>query len=91
MAVNRRLELSGREYTYLKSADFLPLELAQIISASSPSGDDRHVICLSQDEVELFRDEFTNRLAKVGFDRHYEPTSEGRILEALVDRFYGQG
>ena len=88
MIENRRIELSGREIMYLKSTSFLPPELAQIIHTSLPLHGDKHVVTLSQDVAERFRDEFTNRLAKVGFDPDYEPTSEGKMLEGLIDRFY---
>lgn len=90
MADNRRIELSGREIIYLKNTGFLPAELAQIIQASLTSGGGKHVVILSRDVAEQFREEFTHQLAKVGFDPDYKPTGEGKVLEGLIDRFYGE-
>jgi hypothetical protein len=88
MVESGRIELSAGEVMYLKSTSFLPAELAQIIHASLPLDGDKHVVTLSQDVAERFRDEFTNRLAKVGFDADYKPTTEGKLLESLIGRFY---
>lgn len=37
--------------------------------------------------AEEFRNIFTERLAKIGFDENYELTTEGRMLEDLIDKF----
>jgi hypothetical protein len=81
------VHLAGREATYLRNAGFLPNELARIVNAAKDSGDGI-VIALSPEISERFREVFTEHLAKVGFDDAYEPTSEGKVLEALIDRFY---
>jgi hypothetical protein len=91
MVENRRIKLSRREIMYLKSTSFLPPELAQIIHASLPLDGDKHAVNLSHDAAERFRNEFTIRLAKVGFDAGYELTSEGKLLEDLIDRFVQDG
>ena len=73
---------------YLRNARFLPDELVRIVNAANDGEDNRVVISLSQEVSEQFREAFTERLAKVGFDEAYEPTSEGKVLEALIDRFH---
>jgi hypothetical protein len=82
------VRLAGREAMYLRNAAFLPDELARIVKAAKDSEDNGIVISLSPEISERFREVFTEHLAAVGFDGDYEPTSEGNILEALIDRFY---
>jgi hypothetical protein len=82
------VRLSGREAMYLRNATFLPDELARLVNAAKDGEDNGIVISLSPEMSERFREAFTEHLAKVGFDDGYEPTSEGKILEALIDRFY---
>jgi hypothetical protein len=79
--------LSGREYTYLKNTSFLPSELARLIHGASSADGQRWSVDVSRETAEEFRSVFTLRLATVGFDEHYEPTSEGKLLEQLIDRF----
>ena len=73
---------------YLKNTAFLPDELARIINAGDAGDNGGILLSLSRDTSEQFRSIFTERLAKVGFDGGYEPTSEGNVLETLIDRFY---
>jgi len=82
------VRLAGREAMYLRNAAFLPDELARIVKAAKDGEDNEVVISLSPEISERFREVFTEHLAKVGFDDAYEPTSEGKVLEALIDRFY---
>ena len=46
---------------------------------------------LTVDEIDLLRDECGERLQQVGFDEHYVPTSEGRVLETLIDKLFIDG
>lgn len=82
------VHLSGREAMYLRNAAFLPDELSRIVNAAKDTEDYGIIISLSGEMCERFREVFTEHLAKVGFDDVYEPTSEGKILETLIDRFY---
>jgi len=82
------VRLAGREAMYLRNATFLPDELARIVNAAKDGEGNGVVISLSQEMSERFREVFTEHLAKVGFDEAYEPTSEGKVLEALIDRFH---
>jgi hypothetical protein len=81
------IHLSTRELMYLKNVDFLPESLARIVEAVRHGGGDKHVLTIQRDTAERFRTAFTNRLATAGFDADYEPTSEGKMLEDLIDRF----
>ena len=82
------VRLSGREAMYLRNATFLPYDLSRIVGAAENSENNGIVILLPRDASERFREIFTERLAKVGFDDDYKPTSEGKVLEALIDHFY---
>ncbi len=73
---------------YLRNAAFLPDELARIVRDAKDGEGSGMSIPLSSETSERFREVLTDHLAKVGFDDAYEPTNEGKVLEALIDRFY---
>jgi hypothetical protein len=88
MTAERKIvQLSARELLYLKNTNFLPPALAQIVGTARPVGGDRYLVDVAPEVAEEFRSTFTNRLANVGFDAAYEPTSEGKMLEELIDAF----
>lgn len=82
------IRLSARELMYLKNVGYLPASLLRLIEAARPISDDNHALSIPQNIAEQFRSAFTDRLARAGFNADYEPTSEGRMLEDLIDRFY---
>jgi hypothetical protein len=84
---DRTVRLSKVALTYLANTKFLSAELDRIVSAAAEAADGDCVLKLDLDTAERFRDEFTSRLARVGFDADYEPTREGKLLEELIDRF----
>jgi hypothetical protein len=73
---------------YLKNMAFLPDDLARTVNSAAATDEKGKTISLSREASEQFRAVFTEHLAKVGFNEKYEPTSEGKVLEALIDRFY---
>ena len=82
------VKLSKQETMYLKTAQFLPSSLAEVLRNALPADGRSGTLSLSRQHAEAFRDAFTERLASVGFDQHYEPTEEGRMLEQLIDSFF---
>lgn len=76
--------------TYLTTARFLPDDLQVMVDSAMESGSADPVLELDAKTAERFRDEFTTRLARVGFGSDYEPTHEGKLLEELIDRFAEQ-
>ena len=84
----RLVELSSKELAYLKSSGFLPEALRRILEKGKVQEGGRCLFSLSIQEAEEFRSIFTDRLAKVGFDEDYQITSEGQMLEDLIDRFF---
>lgn len=43
---------------------------------------------ITEDQADELRDCCTDKLDELGFDENYEPTEDGRKLEALVDKLY---
>lgn len=83
----RTIKLSKLDVTYLVNAGFLAADLTGIVSEAKAGADDARLLVIDRAIAERFRDEFTTRLAKVGFGADYEPTREGKLLEDLIDRF----
>ncbi len=83
----RTITLSKVEAVYLANTRFLPEDLAQMVATAEAVVAEARLLKLDRATAERFRDEFTTRLAKVGFGPGYEPTREGKLLEDLIDRF----
>ncbi len=83
---NISLNLTKAEIEYLCSAGFLTSQQIDVLRQIKCS--DNSSISLAIDVAEEFRDKFTEQLAKAGFDEKHEVTTEGKILEDLIDRFY---
>lgn len=43
---------------------------------------------ISEEKADEFRDLCTEQLQLIGFDEKYELTSEWKLLEALIDKFF---
>lgn len=74
---------------YLTNTTFLDGHLQRILNSGEDAGNGTYELRVSREVSERFREAFTERLAKVGFDRVYNLTNEGRMLEELIDRFHG--
>jgi hypothetical protein len=48
----------------------------------------RPVLRMSRGDAERFRQRLTEELARVGFDKDYALTPQGRLLEGLIDKFF---
>lgn len=57
-------------------------------TAEVVSSETLYRVRLTMDMAEELRTCLTDRLAVVGFEENYELTSEGQLLEDLIDRFY---
>jgi len=73
---------------YLRNTGFLAAPLARIFENAQGIDNEKYAVSISSKIAEQLRSAFTDRLAKVGFDANYELTSEGRMLEELIDRFH---
>jgi len=85
----KTVKISPRGLVYLRNTKFLPQDLERIVATAETVAGVAPVLVLDRDTAERFREEFTVRLARVGFDQHYEPTAEGTLLEELIDQFAG--
>lgn len=85
----RVMRIAAAEGAFLRSAEFLPQDLRQTLidqlSRESRSGVARLV--LEEEDAERLRDVLTEQLGRVGFDRDYALTSQGDMLERLIDGF----
>jgi hypothetical protein len=82
-----RVCLSVSQQHYLAHADYLPPSIFPLVARTPPSPG-RLQLVIARDLAEQVRDALTTRLAKAGFDEDYEPNSEGRLLEDLIDAFF---
>ncbi len=83
----KKIKLSRSEYNYLISSDSLPFDCQPLLQSTYRTNSD-YQLELSEDKVEDFRDLFGDRLQMFGFDKNYELTKEGELLEGLIDNFY---
>jgi hypothetical protein len=91
-STQKQVRLSSKELDYLKNASFLPTALVRILSTARVQGKDAFLLSVSREVAEEFRSAFMHRVAVAGLGPDYEPNSEGRMLEELIDRFYfGEG
>lgn len=81
------ITLTEQEKRYLMEAAFLPTQLSDIVIAHLQNSR-RTAIGLTSAQAEEFRAAFTERLAQGGFDGQYSLTSEGVLLERLIDKFF---
>ncbi|MEO1691636.1 MAG: hypothetical protein AAFR63_08940 [Cyanobacteria bacterium J06631_6] len=80
--------LTEEEFDYICYPDFLPSILLNKISNSCFEVNNDYKIKVSEEESEEIRDLCGEQLQIKGFDRNYEPTKEGVILEKLIDKFF---
>jgi len=83
----KKIELNKVEHEYLISSSFLPLDLKKMLNTNQRAGDS-HIVMITEEQADEFRDLFGEQLQLIGFDEHYNPTREGKILESLIDKFF---
>lgn len=82
------IRLARQEIEYMTSARFLSQRQLGIVRSVEWLSSSSAMLRLPRSSAEEFRESFTEHLARVGFDENYGVTSEGQLLEALIDRFY---
>ena len=82
-----RISLTTEEREVLISDVRLPAQIAGLICASRPMGD-RWILQIGTDDADEIRDHCGDALQERGFDERYEPTSVGKVLETLIDKFF---
>ena len=81
------IRLSQQEQQMLASTVQMPESLRAVVRSALPVGESWQLE-LAAPVAEQIRDCCADTLLQFGFDEHYEPTKEGHILEALIDRFF---
>ncbi len=85
----RTVVITRAEYDYLLSSRFLPDDLCNILMKEIDwENSFRGILTLPAVSAEEFRDIFSDRLVEVGFDKDYNPNSQGIMLENLIDKFF---
>ena len=87
MSSQRVVHLSTEETEFLRRGSFLSDDLRLAIENAEIRADGRCILVVPEAMAESFRTAFTEQLARVGFDVDYKVTSEGSMLEDLIDRF----
>lgn len=77
----QKLHLTSDEFKYI--TNFIQVKNLLLNTTESQ---DQFEIQLSEDQLDDLEEIFSERLQIAGFDIDYNPTDEGRILEALLDK-----
>ncbi len=78
------IQLSKEQYDYLNHNNFFS---QNTVNAKEIRGE-KVIINISDENADLIRDALGEKLQEVGFDKSYNLTKEGSILEKLIDKFY---
>lgn len=84
----KTFRLSDEESNYILTLMSEDISFRTLLSNHSEFYINEKVLTLDHDKAELLRDYFTDRLAKIGFDKNYEPNKEGVMLERLTDKLF---
>jgi len=87
---NITIQLTHEDVEYLRNTDIFDQNQIEAIQNIQWISNSAAKLQLPPSLSESFRSTFTERLACVGFDENYEATTEGKILENLIDQFHSQ-
>jgi hypothetical protein len=82
------IKINGREFSYLMSSDFICNESIYLIRESVRKNGYHYILTITEDNADKLRDIFGEQLQAAGFQKNYQLTEEGKILEELVDKFF---
>lgn len=81
-----KFRLNTNEINYIKNAVFIKEYLKHDLLNSTNKAGDHFEIQISDNQIEDLEAIFSERLQKAGFDRDYQTTEEGKLLENLIDK-----
>ena len=84
----KKIKLTTSEYQYLLKADFLSKQVKEELKKSAFPSNTKAYIEPRSDLIDSIRDKCGEHLQVVGFDKDYNITKEGELLESLIDKFY---
>lgn len=88
MSHQKRFHLSAEEAKYLSRLSLEDKSFRDALPQRAEYCEGWETFSLDHGEAEVLRGYFTERLARVGFDKDYKPNDDGVMLERLIDRFY---
>lgn len=80
--------LSAEEMDALRSITTKDDFLNAVIKLAMPVQGNKFRLRMNRIETEAVRDILTEQLARSGFQGDYSLTTQGQMLESLIDRFY---
>ena len=86
-ATKMRIKLTNDERELLLSRVRIPQHLAAVIHQAEYCADN-WILNISEEDADTIRDLCGETLQEIGFDKEYNPTHAGRILECLIDKFF---
>ncbi len=82
------IKLSPEEYNFLMRDGFLTRSLQKEIREKHRSSRGFFTLDIDEETADKVREIASEKLMDIGFDKNYEPTNEGKILEIFIDKFY---
>src|SRR5512136_2952361 len=86
--IRLRVRLEIKELNYLLNKNLVPAELERKLTSIAKESGENAFLHLTDEEADSLRDACGEQLQRIGFDKDYEPTDEGTILEDLIDKFF---
>ena len=84
-----KIKLTEQEHALILAGGFLSADLLAPFQKAEELGGRfrRFMVTLDAEQAYEVREALIDRLLHVGFDKDYEPTPDGRMLEDLIDKF----
>lgn len=82
-----KIYLNKTEHSYLCHASFLEEKYRKLVFSFEQNGE-TYSLKISEDQADGIRDACGEQMQIIGFNKNYELTSEGEILESLIDKFF---
>ncbi len=79
--------LSDSEYLYLLDSTFLTEDLRNSVVCAQQVNDS-YIITISEDQSDQLRDILGEQLQLIGFDKDYNLTTEGKVIDSMIDKFF---
>lgn len=82
------LTLNKLEYEYLVAEKYFDSKLIRKAFNENAEDKSNYALDLSSEAIEETRLKFEDRLQNFGFDKDYNLTTEGKVVEGLIDKFF---
>ena len=84
-----KIKLTEQEHAFILAGGFIPGDLLLHFQTAETTGSrhKRFITTLDAEQMHKVREAVIDRLLYCGFDKDYEPTPDGCILEGLIDKF----